>query len=139
MRPACSARRHPVRLERQADVPGDGAPRQERAAVVLEDDRDVGLWAGDAAALHPRLAGRSGQEAGHDPEQGRLATPRGTDDADELALGDGEAQVLENGTGRRPRTENDRDAAGLEDRDRHARAGERTTRRAPAGRSPCPS
>ena len=38
---ACGAR-NAARLEREQDVPGDRPPRQQRAAVVLEHDRELG-------------------------------------------------------------------------------------------------
>jgi hypothetical protein len=68
-------------------------PREQ--AEVLEDHGDAGRRPEDLAPvqLHRTLRGR--EEAGDAPQQGRLAAARRADDAHELVLVDGEADVVE--------------------------------------------
>src|SRR5262249_45905579 len=85
--------REALRVDRQEHVVEDGAPREEDRR--LEAHADVPARAGDGRAPEPRIAARGGHEPGQDLEERRLATARGADDRDEVALGDAEADVLE--------------------------------------------
>ena len=62
MRAARSARGSSHRLERERDVAGGGAPRQQRLGIVLEHDRDVAARAADRRAgesTSPRVGAMS--------------------------------------------------------------------------------
>src|SRR5215211_4556851 len=77
--------------QRQRDVAAHGHPRQQRARVLLEDERHLRRRAAHAPALDLDAAGARLEQAGHALEQGRLAAAGGADDADELLLVDPEA------------------------------------------------
>ena len=79
-------RRH--RLERQRDIAGGGAPRQQRLGIVLEHDRDVPARPLDRRAGESDLAARRRDEPGGDAQRRRLAAAGRADDADDLAAPD---------------------------------------------------
>jgi hypothetical protein len=80
---------------RQGDVAGDREPRQQR--VILERDAEpvCGGERGRRVAADAHLAFVGQLEPGHDPQQRRLAAAAGTDDGDQLAAREIEADVLQ--------------------------------------------
>ena len=76
-------------FERKRDVARGGAPGQQRPGIVLEDDRDVAARAFDTCAGEVDLAARRPDQAGGDPEGGRLAAAGWTHNAHDLAALDG--------------------------------------------------
>ncbi len=83
------------RFERKRHVLGRGAPRQERLAVVLEDDRHVAPRRGQLLAEEPHGAGIGPHEPAGHPQRCRLAATGGADDADDLPAGHAERQILD--------------------------------------------
>src|SRR5450759_611253 len=86
-------------LEREAHVVSDGHVRVQR--VVLEDHRDVavlGLHVGDLAVADQDAAGVDVLEAREHAERGRLATARGADEDEELAVLDVQVERVDCGT-----------------------------------------
>src|SRR5215211_6098061 len=77
--------------QRQRDVAAHRHPRQQRARVLLEDQRHLGRRRRHPAATQLDRAGARLEQPGHALEQRRLAAARRADDADELLLGDREA------------------------------------------------
>ena len=88
------------------------APRQERAAVILEHDRALARRAAHRLPGGEDLARGWRQQPGEEPQQGRLAAARWADDAQEFALGDGDVDAVEH----QLRTEPHAQTAGLERR-----------------------
>src|SRR5262249_27549906 len=81
---ACAgARPSAADLERQPHVVERGAPGQQRR--VLEDEADLAAAARRRRRLapHPDATARRLDEIGDDAEQGRLAAPRGPEQAEE--------------------------------------------------------
>jgi hypothetical protein len=78
-------------LQRQGHVAFDRAPRQQRAAVVLEHHRRFARGFGHQAAVAPHLALAGWQQPGGGAQQRGLAAAAGADDADELAARDVQA------------------------------------------------
>ncbi len=86
---------HLLAPQREGDVLADLHPRIQRAAVVLEDERHpLGRLGHRLAAQLDGARGRREQPR-DGLQQRRLAAPRRADDAQELALGDLEAEVLD--------------------------------------------
>ena len=88
--------RHPLRLEREADVRAHGHVRIER--VVLEHHRDVavdGVEIVDDGVTDEDLARGGLLEARDHPQRGRLAAPGRADEDHELAVLDPQAQVVD--------------------------------------------
>src|SRR5204862_7783314 len=91
-------RARPVRMARgdgELDVAQRRQPRHQR--VTLEDDRTVETRTLDVLAGGDDVALGWGIETGQDVEDGRLAAAGMADHAGELAFGDVEPQVLEDG------------------------------------------
>src|SRR5439155_22530852 len=91
--PGRPAARKPV-----GDVLRDGEVREER--VGLEDDAEVALRGRERRDVAPSLLDaplRLQVEAGDGAEEGRLAAPGRSDEADELAVGDLERDAVEGG------------------------------------------
>ncbi len=83
-------------LEGEAHVVGDRHVRIER--VVLEDHGDVavlGGQVGDVAVTDEDLAAVDLFEAGEHPQRGGLATSRGADEDEELAVGDVDVELVD--------------------------------------------
>ena len=85
--------RQPLASQGKHHVPDHRQPREERAAVVLEDERHLGRRPNDGPAVeeHGALA-RRGQPA-QKTKQGRLAAARGADESEQLAVRDVERDV----------------------------------------------
>ena len=86
--------RQPRDLEREGEVFAHVLVRVER--VALENHGEVALRGGKAVDLPPADAdGAAGRlvESGDEIERGGLAAPRGSDEREELAVGDLERQV----------------------------------------------
>ena len=83
----------PLQFERQRHVLEQIAPRQQIG--VLEDHRNLGMRPGDDVLAEPDLAAGQIVQAGHRPQQGRLAATRRADDAEELALAHFERHVVQ--------------------------------------------
>ena len=81
--------------QREAHVLLGGEPGQERRAGVLEEHDAVLAGAAHRRAFELHLAAAARLEAGEDVEQRRLAAARGTEQADELALGHLEVDAVE--------------------------------------------
>ena len=110
--------RHPLRLEREADVGAHRHVRVER--VVLEHHRDVAVdrvEVVDDDVADEDLARGGLLEARDHPQRGRLAAPGRADEDHELPVLDAEVEVVD---GDRAVREPLRDAAKL---DRRHRAG----------------
>jgi hypothetical protein len=86
---------HPRHLERQLDVGGHRAPRQQRG--LLEGDADVVLAAGHGRrlAVDEHLSGRRLLEVGEDPQDRGLPAARRAEEGDEPAFGRLVVDVLE--------------------------------------------
>src|SRR5690606_32687493 len=82
-------------LERQLDVAPHREPGVEAAAILLEDERHVLGRPRDGLAVELDDARGGGEQPGDALEQGRLAAPRGADDAYELAAAHLEADVAD--------------------------------------------
>ena len=95
--------RHAARLQRQRDVAGGGAPRQQRLAVILEHDRDLAARLEHRLAVEGDLAAGRLIEAGREPQRGGLAAARGADDAEEFAGPHVKAEILDNGLAAKPK------------------------------------
>ena len=88
--------RHPLRLEREADVRAHGHVRIER--VVLEHHRDVavdGVEIVDDGVADEDLARGGLLEPRDHPQRGRLAAPGRADEDHELTVLDPQAQVVD--------------------------------------------
>ena len=69
--------RRAARLEREQDIPCHRAPGQQRTAVVLEHDRELGGGRPDRAPLEARFAFvRADQARGHAQQRGLSAARR---------------------------------------------------------------
>ena len=73
-------RRAAARLQRQRYVSGSRAPRQQRLAVILKDDRDGAIRSAKNRSVEFDCAHRRSCKARQHPEQGRLAAARRPDD-----------------------------------------------------------
>gem|GEM_PF-6761995 len=80
-------------FEAEGDVLQDGPPREQ--AVLLKHHPAVGAGALGGFTVEPDGALGRGFETGDNPEQRRLPRAGGTDDTDELTLGDGEIHVAQ--------------------------------------------
>ena len=87
------AARHAQLLHAEGDVVGDAQPGEERR--VLEHDAAIGAGPAHALAADTHLALVGALEAGDEVEQRRLAAPRRADQADELAVVDGERHLAQ--------------------------------------------
>ena len=90
--------RHPHVLEAEGKVLADTHVRVER--VGLEDHREAALGfrdAVDAAALDQDVAGSRVVEAGDQAQQGGFAAAGGSDEDDELAIGDLQVDAVDHG------------------------------------------
>ncbi len=83
------------RLQRERDVSGRCAPRQQGLRIVLEDDRHVAARRLDRRSGESDLAARRGDQAGGDPQRRGLTASGGTDDAHDLARPDFERQLAQ--------------------------------------------
>ena len=90
-------RRHAARFQRQRDVAGRGAPRQQRLAVVLKHDRDLAARLQHRLAVEIHLAAGRLIEPGGQPQRRGLAAAGGADDAEEFAGPHAKAQILDDG------------------------------------------
>ena len=73
------------RFQRQADVVGHGAPRQQGAAIVLEHKRHVARRAGNRLPMALDRAAAGCHKTRRRAQQRGLAAARGANHADELA------------------------------------------------------
>ena len=80
-----------TRRQADGDVGGQGAPRQQPG--LLERERTPGIDARHRCAVDADRAEGGGVEPCRDPQQGRLATAAGAQDADDLAGRDRERDV----------------------------------------------
>ena len=90
--------RQAERLQCEADVAGDRHVRVER--IALEDESDATFGSGDIGhhlAVDDDVAGTDRYQSRDQAQQGRLATPRRTDEDDEFAIGDFEVDVGDDG------------------------------------------
>src|SRR5262249_23260830 len=85
--------RHALHLRAELHVALHRLPGQER--VALEDHAGARLDTGDRAAAEIDAAGGRREESGHEVQERRLAAPGAADEADELALGHLETQILQ--------------------------------------------
>jgi len=86
---------HLLDPQRVGDVVGDVHVREQ--GVVLEDHRDIpfaGGCGGDVAATQQQGAARGALEPGDGAQQCRLAAPGRPQECEELALGDGQVEVV---------------------------------------------
>ena len=81
------------RVDGERHVGADGEPRHQR--IGLEDDAAVGAGALDPVAADGDLAGVGHGEAGHQRDEGRLARAGEAHDGHDLALLDGEVDVVQ--------------------------------------------
>ena len=79
--------------EAEADVALHGEPGED--AALLEDEDAASVGAGDGFVVDADGSAGGGEEAGHGVEEGRFAAAGGADEADELAVVDGEVDVGE--------------------------------------------
>ena len=87
---------HSRHLQREPDVLGDGHVRVDR--VVLEDVADAPAFRrhrGDVAVVERQSSGRGLHESRDEPERRGLATSRGTDEGEELAIADLEGETVD--------------------------------------------
>jgi hypothetical protein len=82
-------------VDAEADVAEGGEPREE--AGRLEDDAAIGAGLDDLLAGEDDGAVRGLGEAGDDGEHGALAAAGVADDADELALREGQVEAFDDG------------------------------------------
>src|SRR4029079_5412052 len=90
-------------LQRELHVGEDGEPGEQRG--LLEEHRAIGTGARDRLPVQECRSRRRFVETRQDVQDGRLAAPRGTEQAQELPLGHLESHVLHGGDGlaqRRP-------------------------------------
>jgi hypothetical protein len=84
--PVAVGARHLLVPQRQQHVVPDRGPRHQRAAVLLEDERQLLGRRRNAPAAQQHLAAGRAQQARDALQERRLAAARRADDADELAL-----------------------------------------------------
>src|SRR6185312_8864738 len=87
--------RQAARFRTIRDVPLDGEPRKD--GVLLEHEAQLVTNARDLRSVVQHLAFGRRQEAGHHPQQCRLAAARFADDADEFAARDLEVDAGQHG------------------------------------------
>ena len=91
------APRHAVAGGVELEVLGGGQPvvDAEEVGHVADQVADLARILGDRDAGHGGVAGVGRAQRGQDPDGGRLARPVGTDEAEDLALGDGEGDLVQ--------------------------------------------
>ncbi len=94
-RPAALGARHPADRQREFDVAAHAAPGQQ--AVVLEDQRAVGVRAGQRAAVGEEFTAGGRQQAGQRAQQGGLAAAGRADHGQYLAGRDVQVDAVQDG------------------------------------------
>ena len=88
---------HVLSAQRQLDVVPHRQPRHQRAAVVLEHDRELLGRAGHGTPADHDLPAAGREQPGDAAQEGGLARPGRADDRHDLAGADVEVQVLDDG------------------------------------------
>src|SRR5690606_10478352 len=81
-----------LHLQAEGDVVAHAAPGQQ--GVMLKDHAALRRWPGHGLAIDAQVSAAGREVPGQGAEQGRLATPGGAEDADELPRLDVEVQAL---------------------------------------------
>src|SRR5215471_8325051 len=85
--------RHAPLAQTEGNVVDDGQPWEQ--GVGLEHHAAIGAWSGDGLAVEQNATIAGAVEAGNDPQQGRFATTRRTQNGDEIVVGDAQRDWLE--------------------------------------------
>src|SRR5436190_21003375 len=81
----CSSQ--PPRLECECDILGDGTPREERLAVILENHGQLSSWGANRGTMEGNFARGESLQSRQRPQQGCLAAARRAYDAENFFFG----------------------------------------------------